>query len=40
VLIFDVWNSFLTAAERDMVSVVTHGVHEFGEGESPFRQGG
>jgi aspartate beta-hydroxylase len=40
VLIFDVWNSFLTAAERDLVSVVTHGVHEFGEGESPFRQGG
>jgi aspartyl/asparaginyl beta-hydroxylase (cupin superfamily) len=40
VLIFDVWNSFLSAAERDLVSVVTHGVHEYGEGESPFRQGG
>jgi aspartate beta-hydroxylase len=40
VLIFDVWNSFLTAAERDLVSVVTHGVHEYAEGESPFRQGG
>jgi aspartyl/asparaginyl beta-hydroxylase (cupin superfamily)/Tfp pilus assembly protein PilF len=40
VLIFDVWNSFLTAPERDLVSVVTHGVQEFNEGESPFRQGG
>lgn len=40
ILIFDVWNSFLTAAERDLVSVVTRGVHEFGEGESPFTQGG
>ena len=40
VLIFDVWNSFLTPAERELVSVVTAGVHEFGEGESPFRQGG
>jgi aspartate beta-hydroxylase len=40
VLIFDVWNSFLTPAERDLVSVVTAGVHEYGEGESPFRQGG
>lgn len=40
VLIFDIWNSFLSAAERDLVSVVTHGVHEYSEGESPFRQGG
>lgn len=40
VLIFDVWNSFLSAAERDLVSVVTHGVQEYSEGESPFRQGG
>src|SRR5713101_1730264 len=40
VLIFDVWNSFLTAAERDLVSVVTAGVQEYSEGESPFRQGG
>jgi aspartyl/asparaginyl beta-hydroxylase (cupin superfamily)/Tfp pilus assembly protein PilF len=40
VLIFDVWNSFLTAAERDLVSVVTHGVQQYNEGESPFRQGG
>jgi aspartyl/asparaginyl beta-hydroxylase (cupin superfamily) len=40
VLIFDVWNSFLTPAERDLVAVVTQGVQEYGEGESPFRQGG
>ncbi|QJR14481.1 hypothetical protein DSM104440_01279 [Usitatibacter palustris] len=40
ILIFDVWNSFLTAAERDLVSVITHGVQEFGEGASPFAQGG
>jgi aspartyl/asparaginyl beta-hydroxylase (cupin superfamily) len=40
VLIFDVWNSFLTEAERDLVRVVTQGVQEYNEGESPFRQGG
>ena len=40
VLIFDIWNSFLTAAERDLVAVVTAGVQEYNEGESPFRQGG
>jgi aspartyl/asparaginyl beta-hydroxylase (cupin superfamily) len=40
VLIFDVWNSFLTPAEHDLVSVVTQGVQEYSEGESPFRQGG
>ena len=40
VLIFDVWNSFLTAAERDLLGVLTAGVQEYGEGESPFRQGG
>ncbi len=40
VLIFDVWNSFLTPAERDLVSVVTEGVQDYNEGESPFKQGG
>ena len=40
VLIFDVWNLFLTPAERDLVGTVTHGVQEYNEGESPFRQGG
>jgi aspartyl/asparaginyl beta-hydroxylase (cupin superfamily) len=40
VLIFDVWNSFLTAAERDLVAEVTAGVQDYNEGESPFRQGG
>ena len=40
VLIFDIWNSFLTPAERDLVSIVTEGVHDYNEGESPFKQGG
>ena len=40
VLIFDVWNSFLTPAERDLVAAVTAGVQDYNEGESPFRQGG
>ena len=39
-LIFDVWNPFLTAAERDLVATITSGVQEYNEGESPFRQGG
>lgn len=39
-LIFDVWNCFLTAAERDLVATVIAGVQEFNESESPFRQGG
>ena len=40
ILIFDDWNCFLTPAERDLIGVVTAGVHEYSEGESPFRQGG
>lgn len=40
VLIFDVWNCFLTPAERDLVAAVTAGVQDYSEGESPFRQGG
>jgi aspartyl/asparaginyl beta-hydroxylase (cupin superfamily) len=40
VLIFDVWNCFLSAAERDLVAAVTAGVQDYNEGESPFRQGG
>ena len=40
ILIFDVWNTFLTTAERDLVSVIAQGVQEFGEGQSPFTQGG
>jgi len=39
-LIFDVWNCFLTAAERDLVATAIAGVQEYNEGESPFRQGG
>lgn len=40
VLIFDVWNLFLTQAERDLVAAVTDGVQQYYEGESPFKQGG
>ena len=40
VLIFDVWNCFLTPAERDLVAAVTAGAQDYNEGESPFRQGG
>jgi aspartyl/asparaginyl beta-hydroxylase (cupin superfamily) len=40
ILILDVWNSFLTGAERDLVATVTHAVQEYHEGESPFQQGG
>ena len=39
VLIFDVWNAFLTTAERDLVAAVTSGVQDYNEGESLFRQG-
>src|SRR6267143_3423035 len=37
VLIFDVWNSFLTEAERDLVRVVTQGVQEYNEDENDAR---
>ena len=40
VLIFDVWNCFLAEAERDLLAALISGVHEYNEGESPFRQGG
>jgi aspartyl/asparaginyl beta-hydroxylase (cupin superfamily) len=40
VLIFDVWNCFLTSAERRLVAALIAAVHEYNEGESPFRQGG
>jgi aspartyl/asparaginyl beta-hydroxylase (cupin superfamily) len=40
VLIFDVWNCFLTPPERDLVAAVTAGMRDYNEGESPFRQGG
>ena len=39
-LIFDVWNCFLGAAERDLFAALIAGVQEYNEGESPFRQGG
>ena len=39
-LIFDVWNCFLSAAERDLFAALIAGVQEYNEGESPFRQGG
>jgi aspartyl/asparaginyl beta-hydroxylase (cupin superfamily) len=40
VLIFDVWNTFLSNAERDLIGAATAGVQEYGEGDSPFVQGG
>ena len=40
VLIFDVWNCFLTPAERDLVAAATESIQQYNEGESPFRQGG
>jgi len=40
VLIFDVWNTFLSTAERDLIGAATAGVQEYGEGDSPFMQGG
>ena len=40
VLIFDVWNCFLTPAERDLVAAATEGAEDYNKGESPFRQGG
>lgn len=40
VLIFDVWNYFLTPAERDLVAALTAGVQDYNGDESPFRQGG
>jgi aspartyl/asparaginyl beta-hydroxylase (cupin superfamily) len=40
VLIMDIWNTLLTAPERDVVRAITRGVQEYGEGESPFNQGG
>ena len=39
-LIFDVWNCFLSAAERDLLAALMTGLQEYNEGESPFRQGG
>jgi len=35
VLIFESGNSFLAPAERDMVGVLTAGVHEYGEANRP-----
>jgi aspartate beta-hydroxylase len=40
VLIFDVWNCFLTPPERDLVATVSARMQEYNEGQSPFRQGG
>jgi aspartate beta-hydroxylase len=39
-LIFDVWNCFLSAAERELLAALFAGVQQYNEGESPFRQGG
>jgi aspartyl/asparaginyl beta-hydroxylase (cupin superfamily) len=39
ILIFDVWNPYLTAAERDLVSASTGAIAEFYAGESPLAGG-
>jgi aspartyl/asparaginyl beta-hydroxylase (cupin superfamily) len=39
-LIFDVWNCFLSTPERDLVAALIAGVQQYNEGQSPFRQGG
>src|SRR6185503_20616843 len=40
ILILDVWNSFLSEAEKELVATLTHGVQEYNEADSPFQQGG
>ena len=40
VLIFDVWNCYLSAPERELVAALIAGVQEYNEGETLFRQGG
>jgi aspartate beta-hydroxylase len=39
-LIFDVWNCFLTAPERELVAALIAGVQVYNEGGALFRQGG
>lgn len=39
VLIFDIWNPYLTAAERDLVRVSTAAISEYYGGESPLAGG-
>lgn len=40
VLIFDVWNCYLSAPERELVSALLAGIQEYNAGETLFRQGG
>jgi aspartate beta-hydroxylase len=40
ILICDIWNPYLTPAERDMVSAATAGIQEFYEGDLPGRPAG
>jgi tetratricopeptide (TPR) repeat protein len=40
VLIFDVWNCYLTLPERELVASLIAGVQEYNEGGTLFRQGG
>jgi aspartyl/asparaginyl beta-hydroxylase (cupin superfamily) len=35
VLIFDIWNPYLTDAERDFVRAATHAIGDFNRGETP-----
>lgn len=38
VLIFDIWNPFLSAAERDLVRAAVSAIREYGGGESPLAE--
>lgn len=40
VLIFDVWNCYLSAPERELVAALLAGIQEYNAGETLFRQGG
>jgi len=40
VLIFDVWNCYLSAPERELVAALIAGVHQYNQGETLFHQGG
>ena len=36
ILIFDIWNPFLSASERDLLQLMIPGISDYYEGESPF----
>ena len=36
ILIFDIWNPYLTQSERELLELMIPGVSDYYEGESPF----